>query len=359
MSDLKISLFLIGASGFIGGTLLTSLLAREDRDRFDITVLIRGEERAVLIREKLGLKTVVADLSDYEVVSAGAENADVVINTANADHPAGAKAIIDGLTKRKAKTGKTGIYIHSSGTGALTDNAKGEYKSEKVYDDEHVEDIQAIPADYVHRSCDTVISAAGAAGDIRSYIIMPPLIYGRGTGPFHRTSVQIPALIRSALKLKQACYYGKGLPWWNAVHVQDLIDLYLIILDDALSANPRAPRSANGFYFCPTDSYEWKQLAHEIGTRLYGEGAIPTADTRSFTAEEVEDALGTWGAFAYGSNSRSKAIKAYNLGWKPVHGDGNDGLFESIIPEYRAVLEEGRDKAPIVHFDEMYALSKK
>ncbi|KAG6890491.1 hypothetical protein C0992_000983 [Termitomyces sp. T32_za158] len=283
MSNSKISLFLIGASGFIGGTLLTSLLAREDRHRFDITVLIRGEERATLIKDKLALKTVVADLSDFNVVSAAAENADVVINTANSDHPAGVKAIIEGLTKRRAKTGKTGIYIHSSGTGALTDNAKGEYKSEKVYDDEHVEDIQAIPVDYVHRACDTVISAAGAAGDIRSYIVMPPLI-------------------------------------------------------------------------C---DFEWKQLAHEIGSRLHREGVILTAETRPFTTEEVEDALGSWAAFAYGANSRSKAIKAYKLGWNPTHGDEHDGLFESIVPEYHAVLEEGKDQAPIVHFDEMYALNEK
>ncbi|KAG6846196.1 hypothetical protein H0H93_015484, partial [Arthromyces matolae] len=240
----------------------------------------------------------------------------------------------------------------SSGTGALTDQAEGEFKSEKIYDDERVEEIQAIPADYVHRSCDTIISAAGAAGDIRSYIVMPPLIYGRGTGPFHRTSVQIPALIRSALKLKQACHYGKGLPWWNGVHVQDLTNLYLILLDDALSANPVAPHGAEGFYFCATDSYFWKQLAQEIGSRLHAQGAIPTADVRAFKDDEIVDALGTWGGFAYGSNSRSKANKAYKLGWKPEHGDEKNGLFESIIPEYLAVLEEGKDKAPIVHFDE-------
>ncbi|KAG6841359.1 hypothetical protein C0991_011902 [Blastosporella zonata] len=350
----QVSLFLIGVSGFIGGNLLLTLLGREDRDRFDITVLIRGEDRAALIREKLGLKTVVADLSDRAVIIAASENADIVINTANSDHPVGAAAIVEGLTKRKAKTGKTGIYIHSSGTGALTDNAQGEFKSEKVYDDEHVEDIQAIPADYVHRSCDTVISAAGAAGDIRSYIVMPPLIYGRGTGPFHRTSVQLPALIRSALKLGQACHYGKGIPWWNGVHVQDLTNVYLILLDDALSANPVAPHGADGFYFCPTD----RQFAQEIGTRLHSHGAIPTAEVRTFTEAEAIDALGTWAGFAYGSNSRSKANKLFKLGWKPVHGEGNDGLFESIIPEYLAVLEEGKDQAPIVHFDEMYALSK-
>ncbi|KAG6843686.1 hypothetical protein H0H87_001643 [Tephrocybe sp. NHM501043] len=336
-----------------------SLLAREDKDRFDITVLIRGEDRASLIREKLSLKAMVADLSDREVISAAAENADIVINAANSDHPVGAKAIVEGLTKRKIKTGKAGIYIHSSGTGALTDKAEGEYKSEKIYDDDHVEDIQAIPGDYVHRSCDTVISAAGAAGDIRSYIVMPPLVYGRGTGPFHRTSVQLPALIRSAIKLRQACHYGKGLPWWNGVHVQDLSNVYLLLLDDALSANPIAPHGADGFFFCATDSYSWKEFAQEIGTRLHAQGVLPTAEVRPFTEAETVDAVGAWGGFAYGSNSRSKTNKLFKLGWKPAHGDGNDGLFESIIPEYFAVLEEGKNQAPIVHFDEMYALSKK
>ncbi|KAF5384277.1 hypothetical protein D9615_003295 [Tricholomella constricta] len=347
---------------------------REDRQRFDITVLIRGEDRAALIREKLGLKTVVADLSDRTIVTAAAENADVVINTANADHPEGASAIVEGLKNRKAKTGKLGTYIHISGTGALTDKAEGEFADDKVYDDEHVEDIKAIPVDYVHRACDTLISNAGEAGDIRSYIVMPPMIYGRGTGPFHQTSVQIPALIRGALKAGQSCYYGKGIPLWNAVHVQDLTNLVLLLLDDALSSAPKAPNGGEGFYFCGwqaapgrdqllkrlvTISFQWKQLAQEIGNRLHSHGALPTAETRSFTEQEAGDALGTWAAFAYGSNSRSKAIKAHKLGWKPAHGDGNDGLFESIITEYKFVLEEGRYKSPIVHFDEMYALSGK
>ncbi|KAF8065200.1 hypothetical protein FPV67DRAFT_173853 [Lyophyllum atratum] len=355
----QISILLVGASGFVGGTVLSTLLAREDKQRFDITVLIRGEDRAALIREKLGLKAIVADLSDRAVLVAAAENADVVINMANADHPEGAAALVEGLRNRKVKTGKTGTNIHLSGTGALTDQAEGEFAAEKLYDDEHVEDIKAIPVDYVHRACDVLISKAGEAGDIRSYVIMPPLIYGRGTGPFHRTSVQIPALIRGALKLGQSCHYGKGKSLWNGVHVQDLTDLVVLLLDDALSATPKAPHGGEGFYFCATDSYNWKQLAQEIGTRLHGLGVIPTAEPRQFTEQEASDALGTWAGFAYGSNSRSKALKAHKLGWKPAHGDGNDGMFESIMTEYEFVVEEGKEQAPKVHFDEMYALGKK
>ena len=53
------------------------------------------------------------------------------------------------------------------------------------------------------------------------------------------------------------------------------------------------------------NSFEWKQLAYEIGTRLHREGAILTAETRPFATEDVEEALGTLAAFAYGSNCMS------------------------------------------------------
>lgn len=50
--------------------------------------------------------------------------------------------------------------------------------------------------------------------------------------------------------------------------------------------------------------------------------------------------------------ARSKAGKAYELGWKPK----TTGLFKSIDAEHDAVIEEGKDQAPKVHFDEMYSL---
>ncbi|KAK1236185.1 hypothetical protein PQX77_000561 [Marasmius sp. AFHP31] len=349
-------IFLTGASGFVGGTLLRTVLERDDvrKGQYEITCLIRGEERAKLLREQLGVKTVVADLDQTEIIEKAAENADIILDAANADHPKGVGAMVKGLEKRKAATGKTPIMIHLSGTGALTDDAKGEFAAEKVYEDLDCAEIRAIPTSYVHRGTDDIVEKAAEAGTIKGYVIMPPLIYGRGTGPFSRTSVQIPALIRGTLKLKQAPYIGKGLGLWNGVHVQDLINLYMVLLEDALSANPKAPTGAEGYYFCATDSYQWKQLAEEVGKRLHAKGVIPTPEARPVTAEEELDVFGAWSGFAYASNSRSKAGKAYKYGWKPKHH--TTGLFDSIEAEYEAVVEEGKEQAPKVHFDEMYNL---
>ncbi|KAL0072021.1 hypothetical protein AAF712_000944 [Marasmius tenuissimus] len=375
-------ILLTGASGFVGGTLLRTVLERDDvrKGQFEITCLIRGEERAKLLREQLGVKTVVADLDQSEIIERAAENADIILDAANADHPKGVGAMVKGLEKRKAATGKTPIMIHLSGTGALTDDAKGEFAAEKVYEDLDCAEIRAIPTSYVHRGTDDIVEKAADAGTIKGYVIMPPLICtsppiairnldlerlprphnffssadGRGTGPFSRTSVQIPALIRGTLKLKQAPYIGKGLGLWNGVHVQDLIDLYMVLLEDARSENPKAPTGAEGYYFCATDSYQWKQLAEEVGKRLHAKGVIPTPEARPVTAEEELDVFGAWSGFAYASNSRSKAGKAYKYGWKPKHH--TTGLFDSIEAEYEAVIEEGKEQAPKVHFDEMYNL---
>ena len=45
------------------------------------------------------------------------------------------------------------------------------------------------------------------------------------------------------------------------------------------------------------------------------------------------------------------------MGWKPTHH--TTGLIDSIDAEYEAVIEEGKEQAPKVHFDEMYNLGLK
>lgn len=148
-------------------------MERDDVKRGDvlITCLVRGEARAKLLRDQLGVQTLVGDLADVDIIVAAAHEADsmwslsrsmsivkplphctVVVDTANADFPKGGRAILDGLKRRYQETGITSIFIHVStppesdeittscsvayvqisGTGALTDNAHGKFASEKM-----------------------------------------------------------------------------------------------------------------------------------------------------------------------------------------------------------------------------------
>lgn len=56
----------------------------------------------------------------------------MVVNTASADDLEGVKAIMDGMRKRKEKTGHRSLFIQTSGTGVFVDQAKGEYANDIV-----------------------------------------------------------------------------------------------------------------------------------------------------------------------------------------------------------------------------------
>ncbi len=117
----KTKIFLTGASGFIGGSIFTKLRSKPE---YDVTVFVRSDVQAKKF-EELGSKSVVGTLDDFKIIQAAAENADVVIHTADAsDHHESAKAIIAGLKirgeKAKAENSRLPIYIHTSGTGIST-----------------------------------------------------------------------------------------------------------------------------------------------------------------------------------------------------------------------------------------------
>lgn len=133
----------------------------------------------------------------------------VIIDTANADHPKGVGAMIAGLERRKAVTGKPSIIIHvcdpcriapkltsnSALVPVLSLTTQGGSSLQKrckrwavcvpgtsthlcldSYEDIDCSDIRAIPLTYVHRSTQDVVVAASERGAVRGYVVMPPLI---------------------------------------------------------------------------------------------------------------------------------------------------------------------------------------
>ena len=130
------SVFLTGATGYIGGTVLTKLLALSSPPSA-ITILVRSEDKAKSISSfptpsGTTLTPLLGSLQDLEKLSKAAETHDIVVHTADADDLDAIKAIIEGAKKRKAKTGHRTLLIHTSGTGVFVDNAKGHYPSDTV-----------------------------------------------------------------------------------------------------------------------------------------------------------------------------------------------------------------------------------
>jgi hypothetical protein len=66
--------------GYIGGSVLQRLLDHPKRESFEITALVRSADKAKLLNT-LGVKTVVASLSDLDRLTELAAASDVVIHT--------------------------------------------------------------------------------------------------------------------------------------------------------------------------------------------------------------------------------------------------------------------------------------
>ena len=82
-------------------------------------------------------------------------------------------------------------------------------------------------------------------GYVKAYLVTPSTVFGLQKTAFvdagiqNTHSIQVPWLIRAALGRGQAGMVGKGLSIWNAVHVEDTADLY-IVLYDAIAKDPSA-----------------------------------------------------------------------------------------------------------------------
>lgn len=120
---------------------------------------------------------------------------------------------------------------------------------------------------------------------------MSPTIYGVGTGLFNKMSIQIPLLIREAIKAGRSECVGDGMAVWNHVHIADLVDLYAILLRRVL-AGEEVPVGEEGILFSESGKFKWLDLAQDIGNALFALGAIQTKEVAHIRPEEAAKWLG-------------------------------------------------------------------
>jgi len=196
-----------------------------------------------------------------------------------------------------------------------------------------------------------IINSADANPLLKAVIVIPTLIYGIGTGPFNRTSVQLPVLVRAALKRHKAEVIGPGEAIWNNVHIDDLSDAYIIIFDQLLAAygpdakpdaqpSPYLTTGREGYYFVESGKHTWRQLSEKIGEVLYKKGIAKSSEVTSFPDDEVESSLwGKWSWFLVGSQSVANAERIRKLGWKPHR----PSLFDSVEEQVDALINNPKD----------------
>jgi nucleoside-diphosphate-sugar epimerase len=279
--------FVTGATGYIGGSIAAKLIAGGHQ----VTGLTRTQEGAEKLRA-FGIEPVVGMLIDRDTLQHAARSADAVINAANSDDANAVEALLEALY------GSDKTFIQTSGSSAIGDRAAGEL-SERVFHEDSV--FEPLPERAGRVLIDRTILAAAHRG-VRSVVIRPSLIYGIGHGA-HRDSVQVPKLIALAKKYGAPRHVGRGLNIWSHLHIDDVVDLYLLALE-------RAP--AGSLFYAENGECSMRTISEAIG-RVQGNRA-----PQDWPIEEAFAELGAGAYTTYGSNSRVRADKARGmLGWQP------------------------------------------
>jgi nucleoside-diphosphate-sugar epimerase len=202
--------FLTGATGYIG----TAVAERLRAAGHELTALARSDASAAKLKSA-GIQPVRGDFSDPKSVGSAAGAADGGISLATTYDPSIDGPAIDAILDAMAGSNKA--FIYTSGIWSHGDTGG------KVVNESSPPNPAALVA-WRQQVEDRVLE--GAKRGIRSVVIRPAIVYGRGGG--------IPAgFVESARKEGAARYVGTGKNRWPLVHVDDLADLYLLALESA------------------------------------------------------------------------------------------------------------------------------
>ena len=292
-------IFLIGATGYIG----SHAALRLAQQGHSIVGFARNQEGAEKLRAA-GHQACVGDIADLDALVAVANQADATIFapqlTLEEEYTTVA-ALLEGYRD----TGK--VFIFTSGTGVLGQRTDGDWS-----EDSFAEDDAFIPVRSIARRVETETMVRNAARmGLRAMVLRPPMIWGHGR------YVAVELLLESIKKTGAACYIGPGLNLYSHVHVDDLAELYRLMVEEGV---------AGALYHC---------VGGELNNRCIAEFVARQAGcpAKSITMDE---AIELWGKFAtlivMGASSRSRSPRSrQELGWAPARLDLIDSLLKGEI----------------------------
>jgi len=119
------------------------------------------------------------------------------------------------------------------------------------------------------------------------------------------------------------------------VHVSDLSDCYLKLIEAAVAGGGKATWGKEGYYLTENGTLIWGDMSKMVAVEAHKQGLIPTDEVVSVSIEEVER-LRNHGSHLWGANSRGTAIRARKLlGWSPRGKTVEDGTPQLVQEEAR------------------------
>jgi nucleoside-diphosphate-sugar epimerase len=309
--DTCVRTLVTGATGYIGAVVAETLAARGHT--------VAGTARSAAAEAALaagGYEPIQADLHDPEPLARAAAGYEAVVHTAaTQDEDMGPveQAAVRALLAALAGSGKA--FIYTSGVWVYGSAPPG-----RLLDEDTPPDPVAL---FAWRPALEAEVVAAAATGVRSIVIRPGMVYGRGGGPTN----QFAAMAADGVPR----YVGDGENHWTLVHVDDLADLYALALD-------RAPAGTlvNGVVEPP---FRVRDIAEAAAV-----GAGFAAPPVPWPVSEAAAELGAGDADGVTRDHRISGARARALlGWEPAprspleelrgQADAGSGISIQVMPD--------------------------
>ena len=301
-------IFLTGATGYVGSTVLDALL----RGSHDVTALVRDPEKAERVSLR-GVQPIVGDLSAPESYAPAAEGCDAIIHTAFESSKRGSEVdrqavdVLLGAAIRHAAKGQPVSFVYTSGVWVLGDTSG-----------QAAEDAAVRPTPLVEwrPERERLVLDAGRGRTLRTAVVRPGIVYGGGRG------IVADLLKDAANGLVRVI--GDGRNHWACVYDRDLADLYLRV-----ATNPEA----SGVYHANDEADERVMDIVEAVARQ----TKMEPDVRHVPIEEARTKMGPY-ADALALNQIVRGPRARALGWTPTLRSVA-GSVARLLEEFRATRE--------------------
>ena len=281
--------FLTGATGFIGSRILPKLLSQGH----DVIGMTRSDTGAKSI-SAIGATPYLATLEDPVLVAAGAAQADAVIHTAFdhnftkfAENCEKDKHVIAALGAELKDSDRS--LIVTSGTG-MGDAGDGRLATETVFN----------PASPNPRVASEIAAEQLLNEGVNVRVMRLPQV--------HDTARQglISPYIQTSLEKGAVAYAGDGRNRWPATHVNDVAELYTLVLAKG--------EPGTRYHAVAEEGITLRRIAEVVAARL----KLPAV---SVSNENMEDHFGWFAPFAGLDMPASSARTREQLGWEPKGPD--------------------------------------
>ncbi len=284
--ELAMRVFLTGATGFIGSTLIPELKAAGH----DVLGLARSDENAARL-EAMGVGVHRGDLTAPETLAAGAAACDATIHcgfihdfSRFMENIAIDRAAVEAMLAAMEGSGKPFLLT----SGVLMVDAGREATEE---------DAPSLEGPGAGRGATELAAQAFAERGVRAMIVRLPQV--------HDTEKQ--GLVSYAIEIARekgvSAYVGDGSNRWAAAHVSDVARLYRLALEKG---------EAGACYHAVGESgVPMRAVAEAVGKRV----GVPTV---SIAPDEAFAHFGFVGMFALRDAPVSSRLTRERLGWAPT-----------------------------------------